>query len=169
MKRWCLIDEFATFEKVRFYTVRFEDEDVSETDKFFSAFDADPDLYEKLNKLLAFVEQMGNHFGAKSEFFRHEGSADGLPPKERIARKYDLVEFIDYKFRLYCMRLSDTVVILFNGVIKETNKNQEDSEQLMPIFRNALTFSRRINDKINDKEFNLSNKEIIADELAFEY
>ena len=66
------------------------------------------------------------------------------------------------------MRLSDNIVILFNGVIKTTNKNQDDP-QLMSTFRMATTFGRRINEKINDKEFTWQGRNLIADELAFEY
>ena len=168
MRRWCLIEEFATFEKVKFYTVRFEDEDLSETDKFFSAFEADSNKQKELNHLLTFLKLLGDKFGANSDFFRHEGLVDGLPPKEKIAKRFGLVEFIEYDFRLYCMRLSDNIVILFNGVIKTTNKNQDDP-QLMSTFRMATTFGRRINEKINDKEFTWQGRNLIADELAFEY
>ena len=120
MKRWCLIEEFATFQKVKFYTIRFEDENMSETDKFFSAFDADANMRRDLDMLVSFLQQMGEIFGARSEFFRHEGEADGLPPKSRIAKQYGLLEFVEYDFRLYCMRISDNIVILFNGSLKTT-------------------------------------------------
>lgn len=81
---------------------------------------------------------------------------------------YGLATFACYDFRLYCMRLSDNIVVLFNGSIKTTFTNQEDP-QLMFVFRMAKTFSRRINEKIIDKSFRLSGKEIIAEELDFEY
>jgi hypothetical protein len=168
MNRWCVIEQFATFEKVRFYTVRFEDEEISETDKFFSTFGNDANMREDLDILLGFLRRMGTVFGAKIGFFRHEGEAEALPPKAKVVRQYGLVTFVEFDFRLYCMRLSDNVVILFNGGIKTTYTNQEDP-QLMSVFRMAKTFSRRINEKIIDKSFRLSGKEIIADELDFEY
>ena len=168
MKRWCLIEEFATFQKVKFYTIRFEDENMSETDKFFSAFDADANMRRDLDMLVSFLQQMGETFGARSEFFRHEGEAEGLPPKSKIAKQYGLLEFVEYNFRLYCMRLSDNVVILFNGSLKTTFTNQEDPK-LMQVFRMAKTFSRRINEKIVDRTFTLNGKLIVADELEFEY
>ena len=168
MKRWCLIEEFATFEKVRFYTIRFEDETVSETDKFFAAFDDNADMRKELNVLLSFLKQMGDNFGAKADFFRHEGEAEGLPPKAKIAKKYGLLAFVEYNFRLYCMRLSDNVVVLFNGSLKTTYTNQEDP-QLMSIFRMAKTFSRRINENMSDRTFNVIGKELIADALEFQY
>ena len=66
------------------------------------------------------------------------------------------------------MRLSDNVVILFNGSLKTTFTNQEDPK-LMQVFRMAKTFSRRINEKIVDRTFTLNGKLIVADELEFEY
>jgi hypothetical protein len=36
LKRWLQIETFVTFSKVKFFTVRFEDEETSETDKFFN-------------------------------------------------------------------------------------------------------------------------------------
>ena len=172
MKRWLQIETFVTFSKVKFFTVRFEDEDMSETDKFFNSF-VDNHLYKtELNKLIAFIEYLGENLGADQDFFRHERLAQALPPERRSMHRYRLLEFIEtdhYDFRLYCLRLSNSVVILFNGGLKTAN-NPENCPNVAPHFRNAQIFCKRIEEKLKDRDFLIMPKDLVSDdELAFEY
>jgi hypothetical protein len=172
LKRWLQIEPFVTFSKVKFFTVRFEDEAVSETDKFFNQFSSNHLHSNELDKLIAFIENLGENLGADQDFFRHERLAQALPPERRSMRRYNLLEFLEterYDFRLYCLRLSNSVVILFNGGLK-TNNNPENCPNVAPHFRNAQIFCKRIEEKLKDRNFVIVLKNLVSDdELAFAY
>jgi hypothetical protein len=172
LKRWLQIETFITFSKVKFFTVRFEDEEVSETDKFFNTFANNALHIEELNKMVAFIENLGENLGADQDFFRHERLAQALPPDRKSMHRYHLLEFLKtdrYDFRLYCLRLSNSVVILFNGGLKTAN-NPENCPNVAPHFRNAQIFCRQIEEKLKDRNFLIVDKNLISsDELAFEY
>ncbi len=130
--------------KCSLYTVRWEDEEVSETDKFFEKYASD---YEKEVDLLIHVltYDIAEKNGAKEFFFnRNEDLAQALPPKmpnyefariRRLPKKFPL--------RLYCLKLSDNFVVLFNGGIK-TSQTVDESPDLIPHFKAAQYFSKAL-------------------------
>jgi len=65
------------------------------------------------------IQEIGKKYGARKQYFRHENRAHALPSAE--------VRFIetDKSLRLYCLRLSDQAVILFNGGYKDAQTAQE--------------------------------------------
>ena len=160
MKKWYKIEEFANFKKVIFYTIRNENEPFSETDKFLLKYS---EQTEKLNKLAVFIEELGNEYGAKQLFFRHEAAAEALPPPYSTIKQYSLLEFIEYDLRLYCCRLSDSIVILYGGGQK-TTKNAQDCPNVAPHFRLANLATKVLNEKIKDKSFVLSFRQVIFNE-----
>ncbi len=167
MSQFATLEIFAQFRKVTFYTVRFEDETMSETDKFFNRFRDNLDRREQLREMAAFIEEIGNVYGAKIWLFRDESAAEALPPEYRMAIRNGLVQFLDYDLRLFCIRLNDGVVILLNGGIKTAQK-VNDSPDLFPKFRLAQQISRRVTTKIIDREWFLETLKIEGKELEFE-
>ena len=167
MKKWFKIEEFAIFRKVAYYTIRYENDQLSETDKFLEKFSTIELHKEKLNKLIVFIESMGDEYGAKQEFFRHEAAADALPPPYGSVKRYGFLEFIEYDLRLYCCRLSDSVVVLYGGGQKTTAKAQ-DCPNVAPHFRLAHRATEAINEKIREKSFNILNRELQFDEAKIE-
>jgi hypothetical protein len=176
LEKWLHIEEFITFSKVTFYTVRFErdlkKDEMSETDKFLNQFMDDPVYKHELNKILEFLRDLGEVDSAREWWFRHERNAQALPPNKRNRKRhksFDSFPSNEYKLRLYCLRLSDSVVILFNGGLK-THYDPEKCPNVAPHFRNAQTFAKKINQKLKDKDFLLSGRNLRSDgELAFEY
>ena len=62
-----------------FYTVRWEDTTLSETDKFFQKFRYDEQLKNSLRELASFLEEViGDEHGALEYFFRFENAAQAL-------------------------------------------------------------------------------------------
>ena len=90
---------------------------------------------EKLNHILAWIKVIGNKIGAKEDCFRNESeTADtrALPPKGKdrapVYVEIDdsgVQQYVANNIRLYCMRISDNVVFLFNGDIKTAHKAQD--------------------------------------------
>ena len=155
--------------KVKFYTIREESKDLSETDKFLTKYSEQTLLKERINKLVAFIEVLGDEYGAKSLFFRHEAAAEALPPPYSTLKQFNLLEFIEYDIRLYCCRLSESIVVLYGGGQKTTAKAQ-DCPNVASHFRLASMATVAINEKIRDKSFVLNVKSIaFKDEAEIEF
>ena len=91
--------------------------------------------------------------GALERYFRPEGHyGDGVG-----------VISIDVgnKIRLYCLRLSDKILVFGNGGVKDTATWQE-SESLAPYVKLLIDTSRFISSRINDGSLFLVDKEIIG-------
>jgi hypothetical protein len=164
---YATIEETYTFKKLTFYSVRIEDESYSEVEKFILRFQQDDKHKDELENILALLKIMGNEKGALPIFFRDESQAQALPPERYVAIKQNMLHFIDADLRLFCLRLSNEIVVLFNGGIKESQKTQ-DSPDLFPKFRLAQRICKTITQKIIDKELVIHGNRLKGDfELAF--
>lgn len=140
-------DEFPF---VTYYTVRWENsetQNIKETDKFVTRFSTHDEYKEDYDEIAALLELMGNEECALPIFFtRHEDEANALPPSfvNGLSLKYG-----DNCLRLYCTRINDHIVVLFNGGIK-TSRTAEDSPDLVSKFREARYFARKIWNEINN-------------------
>ncbi|MAW88166.1 MAG: hypothetical protein CMJ42_16735 [Phyllobacteriaceae bacterium] len=140
-----------SFDQVTFYTVRWETSPISETDKFFSRFEEDEEEFkEDFHELVALLEDIGNRKGAKPYYFsRQVASISELPPKMKVRIEELTLHLTNNRLRLFCLRLSDHVVILFNGGIKTSQKTQ-DSPDLSSKLRDAWYFTEVILDELQD-------------------
>lgn len=155
MKLYVHLQLFKSFKKVNFYTFKFEDELHTETEKFFNKFENDVFVLNDLNNMVAWLTLIGEKYGAKTPFFRHEAAAHALPPPMSKMIK----EVIVNDLRLYCVWISEEIVILANGGIKQSQKVQ-DSDDLLPHFRFANIMAKQIDELIRNKEFHFNKKQI---------
>jgi hypothetical protein len=144
---------------VTFYTVRWEDHRENETDKFVEKFYNHETYHEALQALITLLyDQIGNRFGARKEFFsRKENRAEALPPANA---RFDEIQirYPDFPLRLFCYRVSDSIVILFNGGPKTAATVQQSEDLLMP-FHHANEFSRRIDEAFREKIIEITDDE----------
>lgn len=107
----------AQTEKAGLFTICFEGESFSEFEKFISNY---KDGYSKeLSVILAAINKMLSASGFLERYFRPEGKMrDGVCA----------LPIESDRLRLYCLRLSDNVLIAGNGGIKDVKKYQECSE-----------------------------------------
>lgn len=139
-----------------FYTVRWvtdDDDEASETDKFFDTYTVPEQLYqEKAFELFRLVTQsIGNRYGATNDFFdRIVNKAQELPPKPK--QWVEEIKELGFNFplRLFCYRVTENIVVLFNGGIKESQTTQE-SKNLSMKFYEAQTFVKKIEDALQSK------------------
>ena len=92
--------------------------------------------------------------GALERYFRPEGrygDGVGVIPID-----------VGNKVRLYCLRLSDKILVFGNGGVKDTAKWQE-SEELAPYVKLLIDTSRFISSRMNNGSLLLVDKEIIGD------
>lgn len=161
------MDRFAFIEKleelsgvgVTYFSVRFDGAESNEFEKFVNNFSGDKGIEEEFSDLLGWLEKL-KEYGAREQFFRSEEKAQALPP---------YVRYLDFKYkrdlRLYCCRISDKAVFLFNGAIKTANPVQ-NCPYALPKFREANEIVQAIDQKFKNKELQLTADEelIVKDE-----
>jgi len=112
-----------------FYTVRWEDATLSETDKFFQKFRYDEQLKNSLRELASFLEVViGDEHGALEYFFRFENAAQALPPSGTYKVQDISIKYGNFPLRLYCLRISEKLVVLFNGGEKQLVQHKAEEQ-----------------------------------------
>jgi len=114
------IEEFLLFSKVRYYTIRLEDQEDSETDLFIDRFIASSEFRDELGIIRYWLEEIGTHRGAvqadSDDLFRtKKGTVRALPPPFEFGNR----------LRLYGVICSDDIVILGGGGRKTTRVAQD--------------------------------------------
>ncbi|MGJ7033691.1 hypothetical protein [Niabella hirudinis] len=136
-----------------FYTISWvldDDKTVPETDRFFDRY-AVPGhpLEERALQLFRLItESIGNRYGAIDDFFdRHVNKAQELPPKPKrwVEEVKDLG--INFPLRLFCYRITEQIVVLFNGGIKESTTTQQSNDLRMKFYE-AQTFVQKIEEAL---------------------
>lgn len=134
------------------YSLKQEGHSLNETDKFFERFEDESNPYfENAQELLfLIIETIGNKYGATNDFinrFKNKGFA--LPPKPN---RY-IIEIKDlganFPLRLYCYKVSEEILILFNGGIKDRPTDQE-CEDLSFKFQETQTFCQAISNALSE-------------------
>ena len=105
-------------EKAGLFTIIFEGEGVSEFDNFYNKFINDAERSDDLQKILTQIDLMLNVRGFTERNFRPEG---------KMSDNVVAIPVYKNSLRLYCLRLSDSVLIVGNGGIKRTQKVEEDN------------------------------------------
>jgi len=136
--------------KCTFYTVKQHYSDVSEADIFFERYDAKPEYRDANRDLLSFVVYaIGEDHGAIDELFnRYENEVKGLPVQGKRTVENITYHFPEFPLRLYALKITNNIVILFNGGIKDGPTNQKSSLYLE--WRAACEFAKRIDEAIRD-------------------
>ncbi len=99
------------------YTLQFLRDSESEFEKFVSRFIGDSEFSEDYARIAAFISRIAQT-GALERYFRPEG---------KMTDSVVALPVTSSKLRLYCLRLSDKILILGNGGIKKTKTYNEDS------------------------------------------
>lgn len=106
-------------EQAGLFTIIFEGENDSEFVKFVEKFKNDAERKSDLTFILNQIESMMRRNGFLERNFRPEGKM-----------KDDVVAMPVYRssLRLYCLRMSDSVLIVGNGGVKSTQSYEQDEE-----------------------------------------
>jgi hypothetical protein len=144
-----------------FYTVRWEDAEHCETDKFLLKYGSKSHKYyeQTLSLVRLISKSIGNRYGATDDFIdRAKNRAYALPPRPK-KKPIEIRELgIHFPLRLYCYKVSESLLILFNGGIKDARTDQ-DSKDLSTKFYEAEQFVRRIEDALQE-EMIIYNQEL---------
>lgn len=105
-------------DKVGLYSICFDGSDLSEYEKFVKRFMNDATLNKDFQLVFRAINRIVAN-GALERYFRPEGKF-----KDNLAALS-----IDSKvLRLYCLRISDQILIVGNGGAKKTRTYEEDEE-----------------------------------------
>ena len=111
-------------EKVSMYSPKFDGETNNEFEKFLLANrnQTHPQLQKFFDAIISVIEKMGET-GAYERYFRPEGgNIKAIPTYIDIPRMNKKVG----KMRLYCLRLSEQMLILGGGAVTQSQKYEDD-------------------------------------------
>lgn len=98
------------------YTIQFQGESQTELENFYNKFKDDAVYNPDLMRIVAFINKIAQN-GAFERFFRPEG---------KMSDHVVALPILTSKLRLYCLRLSDKILILGNGGVKNSRTYNED-------------------------------------------
>ena len=118
MEKKASIQTIAQSDKVGLYSILFEGKDETEFRTFMKRFKDNASLNKDYQAIVRALDRIIAN-GAVERYFRPEGKMT-----DRVAA----LAIDSHKLRLYCLRISDQILILGNGGIKETKTYQESKE-----------------------------------------
>lgn len=151
MTRNYFIELIEEHEVVNFYSIHLDAEELSELERFFEKFPAGSDYDEDIDTIIAWLDRIGDN-GALERYFRHEG---------RFGDGVSAIPIDTAHLRLYCIRLSDKILVFGNGGLKDCSRWQ-DSETLSDYVETLMDTSRFIASRIANGTLYLVDKEIIG-------
>ncbi len=145
------IELIEEHDAVNFYSVRLDHEELSELERFFEKFPEGCDYDEDIDTIIAWLDRIGEN-GALERYFRYEGTyGDGV----------SAIPVETNNLRLYCIRLSERIVIFGNGGLKNCATWQE-SETLSEYVETLIDTSRFIASRLLNGTLYIVDKEIIG-------
>ena len=140
-------------EKVGLFSIIFEGNDMDEFGLFKEKFKNDARYQSDLHKLLSVIGRILEN-GSQKRYFRLEGkkrdNVVALPPYGN-------------KLRLYCLRMTDSVMIVGNGGVKNT-RTTEESEELNGYVITLQRLDELISKGLKDGSIVIEQTKIIMDD-----
>lgn len=136
------------------YTLQFLLDTESEFEKFISKFIDNAEYSEDYARIAAFISRIART-GAQERYFRPEG---------KMSDSVVALPVTASKLRLYCIRLSDKILILGNGGVKSTRTYDEDPS-LKGYVMTLQKFEKLINEGVNDGSVTITETSIETDNI----
>ena len=113
------IETIKQTEEVGLFTIRFEGDSVTEFEKFANKFKDDAKRQKDLQMILNALNKMLENGATLERYFRPEG---------KMRDNVVALPTFRTSLRLYCLRMSDSVLIVGNGGEKNTKTYEESAE-----------------------------------------
>jgi hypothetical protein len=157
-KKKTTIDVIGKSERATLYSISFEMDGTTEFEKFVEEFESNSVYNQDYQRIIAALQVILQK-GALERFFRPEGKMD------------DHVQAIPIgggRLRLYCLRISEQIVILGNGGVKTTASYQQDPK-LFGYVMDLQRFERILKENIDKGYVSIEERELIGvEDLTFE-
>jgi hypothetical protein len=141
-------------ENCTIYTLQFLRDSESEFEKFVSKFINNTDYNEDYSRIATFISRIART-GAFERYFRREG---------KISDSVVALPTINSKLRLYCLRLSDKILILGNGDVKRTRSYEEDPK-LNAYVLTLQKFEKLLKEGVNKGTITITESKIETDKI----
>lgn len=152
MKQEYSIELLEEYDNVNFYSIKLAGEELTELERFFEKFSEECEYDNEIDIIISWIDKIAEK-GALERYFRpegHYGDGVGVIPID-----------VGNKLRLYCLRLSDKIIVFGNGGVKDS-RTWQDSETLAPYVKLLMDTSRFIASRIKDGTIVLVDKEIVG-------
>lgn len=151
------IELYEEADSVNFYTIRFDGEKNTEFDKFISNFIGKKEFEKDLQIITYWIDKIGEK-GALERHFRLEGKM-----RDRVSA----IPIEVSKLRLYCLRISDNILILGNGGHKPKNQRAYNTDpHLNKCVEMLAELDAHLKKREIQKGITINGKNIIGD-LSF--
>lgn len=136
------------------YSIQFLSEDESEFERFYNKFKDDAEYNPDLMRIVAFINKIATN-GAFERYFRPEG---------RMSDHVVALPVVKSKLRLYCLRLSDKILVLGNGDVK-TTRTYDENDTLRGCVLDLQKFERLLKDGTDKGTVRITEKHIETDNI----
>lgn len=136
------------------YTLQFLRDTESEFEKFISKFIDNAEYSEDYTRIAAFISRIART-GAQERYFRPEG---------RMSDSVVALPVTVSKLRLYCLRLSDKILILGNGGVK-TSRTYDEDPSLKGYVMTLQKFDKLIKEGVRNGSVTITETSIETDNI----
>ena len=158
LKKKTTVELLNESEKTSLYSISFEMDGTTEFEKFVSEFEMNATYNQDYQRIIAALQAI-LRIGALERFFRPEGGLND---------EVQALPIESGKLRLYCLRLSDQIVILGNGGIKNTRTYEQDP-RLYGYVLDLQRFEKILNENIAKGYVSIKEKELSGiEDITFE-
>lgn len=152
------VDLIGKSERAALYSISFEMDGTTEFEKFVAEFERNATYNKDYQRIIAALQSILN-LGALERFFRPEG---------KMRDNVTAIPIEGGKLRLYCLRISEQIVILGNGGVKNT-KSYEGDSRLYGYVLDLQRFEKMLNDSIAKGYVSIEEKELGGiEDMTFE-
>lgn len=151
MKKHATLDIIGQSSKVTLYSISFEKDGTTEFEKFVQTFETNATFNLDYQRIIAALQAILS-FGALERFFRPEG---------KLNDSVSALPIEGGRLRLYCLRLSEQIVIIGNGAEKKTRTYEEDP-RLYGYVLDLQRFEKIVNDCIQKGFVVIEEKELVG-------
>lgn len=158
MKKKTTLDIISESERATLYSISFEKDGTTEFEKFVAEFEMNAEYNSDYQRIIAALQVILDR-GALERFFRPEG---------KMNDNVHAIPIEGGKLRLYCLRISEQIVILGNGGVKNTKSYQEDPK-LYGYVLDLQRFEKILKENIDKGYISVDEKELHgSDQITFE-
>ena len=139
-------------DKCTLYTIQFLSDDKNEFEKFIAKFRNDAELNPDFQAIMRFLEQIMSN-GALERYFRREGMMNDSVVALPVLKS---------KLRLYCLRLTNRILVIGNGDVKNSRTYEEDNT-LQGYVIDLQKFERLLKQEIRSGNVEITESQIVTD------
>ncbi len=158
MRKKTAMDIIGQSDKATLYSISFEIDGTTEFEKFVAEFEMNASYNGDYQRIIAALQAI-LRLGALERFFRPEG------------KFYDSVSALPIEggqLRLYCLRISEQIVIIGNGGVKTTQAYEQDPKMYGYVL-DLQRFERMLKRNLEEGHVHIEEKELTGiEDIIFE-